>query len=217
MIDDRNKQQGEQASNPEGVKNKGHLHFADWNALFREIKRQRQEDALFKEWYDKNVTPADVQFNKDCVFLRFALHEAEKCAGIQYYGVGCLISGPNVSSRGYTGELTHEHQGQIKMRHAEEVAILRAEERGISLVGATLYTTLEPCSERLSGLPSCTSRIIDAGITRVVFGAHEPYDPELKIECKGARILKEAGIEVVHLSKLEEACLASIVSKRAKR
>ncbi len=166
---------------------------------------------------EKFLTPERVQRTLDRFYLKVALIEAEKCRGIQFYGVGCVIVSPNGSSEGHTGAMTHEHLGQTKMRHAEEVAILRAEAKGISLVGGTLYSTLEPCSERLSGLLSCTSRIIDSGIKRVVFGAHEPYDPQLKIECKGAMILAEAGIEVVHLPELQDECLASIVSKRVKR
>lgn len=50
--------------------------------------------------------------------------------------------------------------------HAEMVAITGAAKLGISIAGATLYTTTFPCHE-------CTSNIIAAGIRRVVY--QEPY------------------------------------------
>lgn len=178
-------------------------------ALFCQLKEKEEQ---LEKW----LTPGRQQRFMDTFWLNVALLEAEKCRGIQFYGVGCVIVSPGGVSKGHTGAMTHEHLGQTKMRHAEEVAILRAEAEGISLVGGTLYSTLEPCSERLSGLRSCTSRIIGSGIKRVVFGAHEPYDPQLKITCEGAKILAEAGIEVVHLPELQDECLASIVSKRTK-
>ncbi len=60
-------------------------------------------------------------------------------------------------------------------------------------VGATLYITLEPCSSH-GRTPPCTEAIIAAGIKRVVYGA---TDPDSRHQGRAAKILREAGIEVV--------------------
>jgi pyrimidine deaminase RibD-like protein len=161
--------------------------------------------------------PEKQRYLIDSLFLKLALKEAESCRNVQFYGVGCFIWATNGVSHGYTGELTHLHNGEVKMRHAEEVAIMRAKNTRISLAGATLYTTLEPCSERLSGLTSCTSHIIESGISRVVFGTHEAYDPKIGIKCKGAKILAEAGIKVIHHRRFEQQCRESILRGRNRR
>ncbi|MBN8548511.1 MAG: hypothetical protein J0M12_04270, partial [Deltaproteobacteria bacterium] len=90
---------------------------------------------------------------------------------------------------------------------AEEISLSRMPP---SPQGATLYSTLEPCSKRLSGLECCSSRIISSGIARVVFGVREPFDSRLQIHCCGEERLREAGIEVLQFFELEERCLAAV-------
>ncbi|KAJ3366944.1 DRAP deaminase [Allomyces javanicus] len=89
--------------------------------------------------------------------------------------------------------------------HAEEVCLLKLPS-GMDLAGCTLYTTMEPCSTRLSGRPSCTGRVLDAKVPRVVMGIVEPAD--LFVQCTGADTLRERGVEVVHVQGLEEECWA---------
>jgi diaminohydroxyphosphoribosylaminopyrimidine deaminase/5-amino-6-(5-phosphoribosylamino)uracil reductase len=57
--------------------------------------------------------------------------------------------------------------------HAEEQALDLA---GARVRGATVYVTLEPCGERRTGAPSCSERLVDAGVARVVIAAGNP-DP----------------------------------------
>ncbi|KNE56248.1 hypothetical protein AMAG_02082 [Allomyces macrogynus ATCC 38327] len=89
--------------------------------------------------------------------------------------------------------------------HAEEVCLLKLPV-GTDLAGCTMYTTMEPCSTRLSGRPSCTGRVLDAKVPRVVMGIVEPAD--LFVKCTGADTLRERGVEVVHIQGLEEECWA---------
>src|SRR5947209_3054192 len=60
--------------------------------------------------------------------------------------------------------------------HAEYMAIRAARLSGKSLVGATLYTILEPCTyeSRSPGTHSCVDEIIESGISKVVFGIEDP-------------------------------------------
>jgi diaminohydroxyphosphoribosylaminopyrimidine deaminase/5-amino-6-(5-phosphoribosylamino)uracil reductase len=80
------------------------------------------------------------------------------------------------------------------MPHAEIEALHDAAKHGHSPKGATLYVTLEPCCTH-GRTPPCTGAIIAAGIKRVVVGA---TDPNPKHAGKGFKILRCAGIEVVH-------------------
>ena len=144
-------------------------------------------------------------------FLKQALEVAAQCRDIQWYGVGCVIvdSAGALLSTGFTGELK---DAEGTFRHAEDIALEKAASH--NLAGATLYSTLEPCSVRASGKMPCVDRIVSSGIGTVVFGAKEPFDPALNIRCEGAQKLKDAGIRVTYLSAMEPECLRSVVSRR---
>ena len=71
--------------------------------------------------------------------------------------------------------------------HAEQNAIIQAAKLGISIDGATLYVTHQPCS-------MCARMIINAGIVRVVY--ENSYPDEFSLE-----LIKESGIEFVQYIK----------------
>ena len=64
--------------------------------------------------------------------------------------------------------------------HAEQNAIIQAAKLGVSIDGATLYCTHQPCV-------ICTKLIVNAGIARVVY--REGYPDEFAMQ-----ILEEAGL-----------------------
>ena len=76
-----------------------------------------------------------------------------------------------------------ERQELSRAVHAEQNAIIQAAKLGISIDGATLYTTHFPCF-------ICAKMLINAGIKRIVY--REGYPDEW-----ARQILEEAKIEVV--------------------
>ena len=77
-------------------------------------------------------------------------------------------------------------------RHAEVVALDAARAAGAVTDGATLYSTLEPCSHH-GRTPPCTDAIIAAGVHRVVVGIE---DPDPLVAGEGIAKLRGAGITV---------------------
>ena len=77
--------------------------------------------------------------------------------------------------------------------HAEIVALNSARAAGADVRGATLYSTLEPCSHTGRTGP-CTAAIISAGITCVVSAIS---DPDEHVAGSGFDALRAAGIEVI--------------------
>jgi diaminohydroxyphosphoribosylaminopyrimidine deaminase/5-amino-6-(5-phosphoribosylamino)uracil reductase len=107
------------------------------------------------------------------------------------YAVGAIIVGRDGQerSRGHSRDLD-------PYIHAEESALQKV--RGADLSGATIYTTLEPCSKRSSGPRTCANLIIEAGFTRVVMALREP---PVFVHCVGVELLREAGIDVVTIEE----------------
>lgn len=73
-------------------------------------------------------------------------------------------------------------------RHAEVVALDAA---GIA-TGATVFSTLEPCSH-LNVTGPCADALVAAGVARVVIGIE---DPDHRVRGTGVQRLRDAGIEV---------------------
>ncbi|KAG9103126.1 hypothetical protein FRC06_000152 [Ceratobasidium sp. 370] len=158
-------------------------------------------------------------------YMRLALEAAAKCEPTPTaFCVGCVITVPTVGadnavvhkilSTGYSRELPGN-------THAEANALAKARARPNTdefrqtfgdkdvdslLRTADVYTTLEPCSVRTSGLAPCADALIAAKIRTCIIGVSEPDD---FVQCEGTRKLREAGVEIVRLEGMEAECLAA--------
>ncbi|MEA3227803.1 MAG: dCMP deaminase family protein [Campylobacterota bacterium] len=114
----------------------------------------------------------------DTNFINIAteLATASKCVSKQVGAV--IVKDGRILSTGYNGtppgfvnccdywdnQYTAQHHEWSKTYeiHAEMNAIIWAAREGISIEGATIYVTLEPCSE-------CSKNLIASGIKRIVY------------------------------------------------
>lgn len=88
--------------------------------------------------------------------------------------------------------LSTAHRGETLKSHAEYVALDDKLSDDL-IAGATVYTTLEPCTTRNHPKIPCAQRLIDRKVRRVVIGM---LDPNPEIRGRGDQLLSDAGIEV---------------------
>lgn len=168
----------------------------------------------------------------DQQMMQLALKEARKCtprAGA--FCVGCVIIAENdfqpdqpiVLAKSHSRELegnTHAEANALEKIKAQDNKELREFLSRTSggvvssveqmLRTATVYTTMEPCSVRTSGLAPCADALIAAQIKRCVIGVGEPDD---FVNCEGAQKLNDAGVDVAWMKGMEDECLE--VARRA--
>lgn len=137
----------------------------------------------------------------DKYFLKIALTVSERSTCVRRKVGAVLVSDKRILATGYNGApkgLIHcvqigclRHRLNIKPSqrieicrgiHAEQNALVQASFFGISVAGATLYTTQSPCI-------TCAKMIINAGILRIV--SKNSYPDTL-----AKKMLTEAGIKV---------------------
>lgn len=133
--------------------------------------------------------------DRDCGYLKHAIELAKSCPpSPTAFSVGAVIidAHGSVLATGYSREGgPHDH--------AEEAALAKLTRDDSRLCGATLYSSLEPCSARASRPRSCTELILDTPISRIVFAWREP---DLFVDCQGVELLRAAGREVVEVPDL---------------
>jgi diaminohydroxyphosphoribosylaminopyrimidine deaminase/5-amino-6-(5-phosphoribosylamino)uracil reductase len=103
--------------------------------------------------------------------------------------VGCVITNAEgqVIGRGHTQE--------VGGPHAEIMAMRDAKARGRSVVGATVYVTLEPCAH-FGRTPPCCDALIEAQVGRVIVALP---DTNPQVAGEGVKRLRQAGIDVIAL------------------
>lgn len=130
------------------------------------------------------------------------ISRASKCVSKQVGAVivknGRILStGYNGTPAGYTNccdhwenKYTKEHHDWSKTYeiHAEMNAIIWAAREGISIKDATIYVTLEPCSE-------CSKNIIASGIKRIVYEkSYEHTNSDMV-----TKFLKDNDVEIMQI------------------
>ncbi|AEO64123.1 2f5ff2b7-a3b9-4776-b993-ea9e6fdde6d3 [Thermothielavioides terrestris] len=146
-------------------------------------------------------------------YMQLALEHARKSPPKPTnYRVGAVLvdlATNEILATGYTLELpgnTHAEQCCF-MKLAEKHGVSEENLKQVLPPELALYTTVEPCSKRLSGNLPCVERVLRlAGSIRTVYvGIMEPET--FVAENTGRLSLENAGISVVHVEGLEKDIL----------
>lgn len=95
----------------------------------------------------------------------------------------------------------HSREDGDPVVHAEEAALAKIDPADPRLAGATVYSSLEPCSRRASRPAPCAELILRAGVRRVVTAWREP--DTFVAAADGTGVLLSAGVDVVLLPEHE--------------
>ena len=127
-----------------------------------------------------------IQTFLDRTFCERAIAEAQKSVAEDerlHPSVGVVIvKESKILATGFRGESGDGN-------HGEYCALKKLNEADVQ--GATVYTTLEPCSIRKAPKKSCTQRLIDSKVARVVYAMADKDE-----SVYGHASLVEAGIEI---------------------
>ena len=135
--------------------------------------------------------------------MRLAVSLARQCPpSDSAFSVGAVI----VDADGVELSRGFSREGGDPMAHAEEAALGKLSPGEPRLAGATIYSTLEPCSHRKSRPRSCTELIIAGGLRRVVIAWREPA--LFVADAQGYELLTRAGIAVTELPEFAADAMA---------
>jgi dCMP deaminase len=141
--------------------------------------------------------------DKNFINIAKEIASASKCVSKSVGAV--IVKDGRILSTGYNGtppgyincndywddKYTKEHHDWSKTYeiHAEMNAIIWAARKGISIEGATIYVTLEPCSE-------CSKNLIASGISRIVYETKYEYNNSETI----SKFLQDNGVKIEQIN-----------------
>lgn len=179
-------------------------------------------DALFSRYKNQTILPHNTSTSitmlsippgahKEAMLyaLKLAKKSPPKPTNFRVGAIVVRLFDNRVMAEGYTLEVPGN-------THAEQCCLIKMAERHSITVDdlATcitdhhaLYTTVEPCSKRLSGNLPCVERILlqRSWIKKVYVGVQEPGT--FVHQNEGRRMLEAAGIEVILVTGLEKEIL----------
>jgi pyrimidine deaminase RibD-like protein len=156
--------------------------------------------------YEMSASVSD--FDYACIEL--AIQEARKARveGVRAHPmVGAVAAGAGAV-------LGTAFRGEFALGEHAKYALLERKLKDASLIGATVYTTLEPCTSRHHPRTPYVTRLIDRGVSKVVVGM---LDPNPYLSGRGLHVLQQAGVKtelfpsalMTAVGDLNTACLTA--------
>ncbi|KAF9583398.1 vacuolar protein sorting-associated protein 1, partial [Lunasporangiospora selenospora] len=201
------------------------LYKADvLNELLKEsefTQNRRKECKKMIEALQKadEIVSSDAQ--KHIKFMKLAIDQAKLSIPVPSgYCVGAILAQQEIAGEGadetstfkvVTTGYSRELPGNT---HAEECCLSKLNSTVLAEMTSPspmrqrewiMYSTMEPCSRRLSGNRPCCERLIESGIRRVYVGVREP--DHFVQDVVGVESMVKHGIEVVHIPGFEKECL----------
>jgi len=170
------------------------IYYQIINNNYEILEKIYNQEYSFSIWKEK-MKHYFPQNREDIEFIGIekAINASTKCVSIDnkiHPKVGVtIIKDDKIICEAYRGE-------QNPNEHAEYTAIIKKCNE-INLKGATLITTLEPCTSRKHPKIPCASHIINRGIKKVIIGM---IDPNPEIRGKGVLLLQKNKIVVEFFS-----------------
>lgn len=143
--------------------------------------------------------------DKNFINIALEIATASKCVSKQVGAV--IVKDGRILSTGYNGtpagyinccdywdnNYTKEHHDWSKIFeiHAEMNAIIWAAREGISIKDATIYVTLEPCSE-------CSKNLIASGIKRIVYAKEYEHTNSQQV----SKFIQDNGVVIEKLDEI---------------
>ena len=162
---------------------------------------------------------SNIAANDHRAYMEFALEKARLSPpGPDKFCVGaCLVDADanRVISTGFSLELPRDSGDDPGSTHAEQCCFIKVArehhipEDSIGKVlpkNTVLYTTMEPCNERLSGSRSCVERILrlKGAIKTIYVGIREPEVFVKGSSGAGVKALENAGVAVDVIDELRD-------------
>ncbi|CAD6646762.1 XXYS1_4_G0028860.mRNA.1.CDS.1 [Saccharomyces cerevisiae] len=176
-----------------------------WLHAFRYESLERNSDTQKPLWSYRTKYP-EWALEPHRRYMEMAVKESDKCGPTKTaFSVGAvLVHGTQVLATGYSRELPGN-------THAEQCALIKYSQLHpncptIVPMGTVLYTTMEPCSFRLSGNEPCCDRILatQGAIGTVFVGVMEP-DTFVKNNTSLNK-LESHGVNYIQIPGYEEEC-----------
>ncbi|ODV60019.1 bifunctional DRAP deaminase/tRNA pseudouridine synthase RIB2 [Ascoidea rubescens DSM 1968] len=170
--------------------------------------RYKTKDSTEGEQWEFQTEIPEWAMEKHRKHMETAMEEARKCEYTdRAFSVGAvLVLDDEVLATGYSRELpgnTHAEECAIK-KYFAQVSSEQDEQK--LPVGTVLYTTMEPCSHRLSGKTPCVERILRYGIRTCFVGVLEP--DTFVANNTGRKTLAANGVLYAQVPDVEARCLA---------
>ncbi|WP_030319164.1 dihydrofolate reductase family protein [Streptomyces sp. NRRL B-3229] len=165
----------------------------------RLVETRRIEDVVLMRYEPTAPGTGPTPAAADHHWLTLACELAAQCPPSRTaFSVGAVV----VAADGTELARGHSRESGDPVVHAEEAALAKIAPDDPRLPSATVYTSLEPCTQRASRPASCARLILDAGVRRVVTAWREP--DTFVTGADGTGLLTGQGVDVVVLSGHED-------------